>query len=554
MKKKRVAAAMLAATMTLTSAFSGTLTAHAAELTQTINQEDVNYGAVVTGENADAIKSMFDATYYANTNGDVVKHIKEALGENISDEVLAQALFEHFCTSGIYEGRSLSKDFNVSAFASANDDLKEAFGSDILSYYLYAVSHDLATEGRTITTLAQAAAAGITVTSVTNPAVSVTPAAYERASILGINNLDVINALESGATVYVSKSNVATIIKDNAISSVVGVDAPITNNIPGTNTNKETNTFLIADDAIYAIIDKFGSSTLTTSADKSRDRGVDYYLIADTNNNAAIFLASDITTDGTFDYDKFVKASPISYEDEYDVNDVLVTDNDGTKTLVNYEVMTPFAVNITSDNGSSKKTITNVNSYRYYAELVYTYGYDMLSDNYPFTYLGSDEEGNTVEKNTFDREGYSEATEGNGRETTTKVAIYIDSEHRDINFLRLYDDGSYDLAGTVIMMNKQVLDQTIKQLGLSNVYYVSGEKYTVDDSDDSDSTESTAGETTNTTENVTSETADATDAETTVTENVDETIDKTTEDVTSSENSSNGAEDASVDEETIPAE
>ncbi len=551
MKKKRVAAAMLAATMTMASAFSGTLTAHAAELTQTINQEDVNYGAVVTGENADAIKSMFDATYYANTNGDVVKHIKEVLGENISDEVLAQALFEHFCTSGIYEGRSLSKDFNVSAFASANDDLKEAFGSDILSYYLYAASHDLATEGRTITTLAQAAAAGITVTSVTNPAVSVTPAAYERASILGINNLDVINALESGAIVFVSKSNVATIIKDNATSSVVGVDAPITNNTPGTNTNKETNTLLIADNAIYAIVDKFGSSTLTTSADKSRDRGVDYYLIADTNNNAAIFLASDITTDGTFDYDKFIKAAPISYDDEYDVNNVLVMDNDGTKKLVNYEVMTPYAVNITSDDGSSKKTITNVNSYRYYAELVNTYGYDMLSD-YPFTYLGSDEEGNTVEKNGFDREGYSEATEGNGRDTTTKVAIYIDSEHRDINFLRLYDDGSYDLAGTVIMLNKQVLDQTIKQLGLSNVYYVSGEKYTVDNTD---SAETTAVETINATENVTSETADATDAETTVTENDDETTDKTTtEDVTSSESSSNRAENASVDEVTAPAE
>lgn len=551
MKKKRVAAAMLAATMTLTSAFSGTLTAHAAELTQTINQEDVNYGAVVTGENADAIKSMFDATYYANTNGDVVKHIKEVLGENISDEVLAQALFEHFCTSGIYEGRSLSKDFNVSAFASANDDLKEAFGSDILSYYLYAASHDLATEGRTITTLAQAAAAGITVTSVTNPAVSVTPAAYERASILGINNLDVINALESGAIVFVSKSNIATIIKDNATSSVVGVDAPITNNIPGTNTNKETNTFLIADDAIYAIIDKFGSSTLTTSADKSRDRGVDYYIIADINGNAAVFLASDITTDGTFDYDKFVKASPISYEDEYDVNNVLVTDNDGTKMLVNYEVMTPFAVNITSDDGSSKKTITSTNTYCYYAELVSTYGYDMLSDNYPFTYLTTDEEGNVVEKNAFDREGYSEATEGNGRDTTTKVAIYIDSEHRSIESVRLYNDGSYDRAGTAITMNKQVLDQTIKQLGLSNVYYVSGEKYTVDDSD---STETIAVETTNTTENVTSETADATDAETTVTENVDETKDKTIEDVTASESSSNGAEDASVDEEAVPAE
>lgn len=532
MKKKRVAAAMLAATMTLTSAFSGTLTAHAAELTQTINQEDVNYGAVVTGENADAIKSMFDATYYANTNGDVVKHIKEVLGENISDEVLAQALFEHFCTSGIYEGRSLSKDFNVSAFASANDDLKEAFGSDILSYYLYAASHDLATEGRTITTLAQAAAAGITVTSVTNPAVSVTPAAYERASILGINNLDVINALESGAIVFVSKSNIATIIKDNAISSVVGVDAPITNNIPETSTNKKTNTFLIADNAIYAIIDKFGSSTLTTSANKSRDCGVDYYLITDTNNNAAVFLASDITTDGTFDYDKFIKAAPISYEDEYDVNNVIVTDNDGTKMLVNYEVMTPFAVNLISDDGSSKKTLTNVNTYRYYTELVSTYGYDMLSDNYPFTYLTTDEEGNVVEKNTFDIDGYSEATEGNGRDTTTKVAIYIDSEHKTIESVRLYDDGSYDRAGTTVMLNKQVLDATIKQLGLSNVYYVSGEKYTVDE-DDSDSAEATAVEITNTTENVSSETTDATDDETTVTENTDEVKgETTTEDVT----------------------
>ncbi len=115
------------------------LTAHAAELNTTTAQ------------------AVFDATYYAEQNPDVVA----ALGND------ATALLSHYVTCGATEGRNASAEFNVDAYAAANDDLKAAFGDDVNAYINHYVTLGK-TENRISTTDA-ATNAGITVTSLTNP-------------------------------------------------------------------------------------------------------------------------------------------------------------------------------------------------------------------------------------------------------------------------------------------------------------------------------------------------------------------------------------------------
>lgn len=81
----------------------------------------------VTEADRTVLRSIFDAELYASENPDVVN----AYGND------ADSLFEHFCASGIYEGRKCSPNLDVFAYASAYSDLKDAFGDDIVSYYTH---------------------------------------------------------------------------------------------------------------------------------------------------------------------------------------------------------------------------------------------------------------------------------------------------------------------------------------------------------------------------------------------------------------------------------
>ncbi len=113
----------------------------------------IRYGNVEASE-AEVLSPLFDAEYYAATNADVVGEV--GTGKD--------ALFDHFVNYGIFEGRSLSADFNVSAYKSAYKDLRDEFGSNILSYYLHYAKHGK-TENRKFVTLDAAVRAGIEVRS-----------------------------------------------------------------------------------------------------------------------------------------------------------------------------------------------------------------------------------------------------------------------------------------------------------------------------------------------------------------------------------------------------
>lgn len=90
--------------------------------------------------------AVFDATYYYNAYPDVAA----ACGAN------EEALFNHFVSFGVYEGRSASAAFNPQAYRSHYTDLQEAFGDDMAAYCRHYVTFGR-TEGRNACADGQAA-------------------------------------------------------------------------------------------------------------------------------------------------------------------------------------------------------------------------------------------------------------------------------------------------------------------------------------------------------------------------------------------------------------
>lgn len=174
MKVKRVLALSMA--LAMVGVWTPAITSDAAELTQATNAASVKYGNLSKNEQA-LLAGMFDYEYYKATNPDVVA----ALGDDRAK------LFEHFVKCGIFEGRSLNATFNVSAYASAYADVAAAFGDDIIKYYQHYATFGQK-ENRTITTLAAAAEAGITVHPIDNPEIALTPAVIKVAEAKGITD------------------------------------------------------------------------------------------------------------------------------------------------------------------------------------------------------------------------------------------------------------------------------------------------------------------------------------------------------------------------------
>lgn len=82
-------------------------------------------------------QAVYNYQDYRNLNPDLV----DVFGEN------QKALFEHFITSGMKEGRQGSSEFNLNAYKANNPDLVAAFGDDNVKYYEHYISSGKA-EGR----------------------------------------------------------------------------------------------------------------------------------------------------------------------------------------------------------------------------------------------------------------------------------------------------------------------------------------------------------------------------------------------------------------------
>ncbi len=111
-----------------------------------------NLPASVQGTSYKSLYDLFDATYYAEKYPDVAS----AVGTS------KKALYKHFMTYGMKEGRSLSSIFDVNAYKSAYPDLVNAFGDDVAQYYNHFLTFGQQ-ENRTLITKDACIEAGITV-------------------------------------------------------------------------------------------------------------------------------------------------------------------------------------------------------------------------------------------------------------------------------------------------------------------------------------------------------------------------------------------------------
>ena len=170
MKKK-----LLALALALTLCFGTTMTANAAMnvsnkmgALDTHNTLDENSSKIPKGtlqymaskfkieytqEDLKALKKIFDANLYAKAYPDVAA----AYGND------REALWNHYVTHGIKEGRTQISTFNVFAYISAYPDLRNAFGDDLVAYYVHYANNGI-NENRKLTTVDAATKAGITVT------------------------------------------------------------------------------------------------------------------------------------------------------------------------------------------------------------------------------------------------------------------------------------------------------------------------------------------------------------------------------------------------------
>lgn len=83
---------------------------------------------------------VFDPTYYANKYAD----LKKAFGTN------STALFNHFCTYGMKEGRMASANFNVNVYKNNYADLRNAFGNNLPLYYRHYITNGYAEKRKCI--------------------------------------------------------------------------------------------------------------------------------------------------------------------------------------------------------------------------------------------------------------------------------------------------------------------------------------------------------------------------------------------------------------------
>ncbi len=107
------------------------------------DEGDGTVTAIMTPEEKALLKGIFDAEYYAAQNPDVV----EEFGTTDAD-----VMFKHFCEFGLGELRQPSAEFNVAVYAAAYDDLSEAYGTDIVDYYVHYCTYGI-TEERNVTTV-----------------------------------------------------------------------------------------------------------------------------------------------------------------------------------------------------------------------------------------------------------------------------------------------------------------------------------------------------------------------------------------------------------------
>ena len=211
---KMIVSTALGCAFAFTMLVGGKVSVNAQGLTQTTDASKVPY-STVSASDIELLKTIFDFDYYKAQNPELVSR----LGDNYN------ALFEHFYKYGLFEGRTCNASFDPAAYASAYSDLKEAFGTNILSYYKHYVTEGKNDPNRQITTLKACAYNGITVQSLSDSEIKITPQLYQVAEKFGTTNYAavssvveraIVEAAAVGGTAVISNGEESVVISDTS--------------------------------------------------------------------------------------------------------------------------------------------------------------------------------------------------------------------------------------------------------------------------------------------------------------------------------------------------
>lgn len=98
---------------------------------QTVAAEKKVTESAVTISDTSYDNVAFNASYYASNYTDVY----ELYGDD------AKALYNHFITVGIKEGRQSSAQFSILVYKENNQDLQDSFGDDLIKYYNHYIEY-----------------------------------------------------------------------------------------------------------------------------------------------------------------------------------------------------------------------------------------------------------------------------------------------------------------------------------------------------------------------------------------------------------------------------
>ena len=177
------AAVLISATLLTTS-----LNVSASGLTQAGAGATIEYGTLSKADK-DLLRTFFDYEYYKANNPKLL--------EKYDDN--ADALFEHFCNYGIFEGRTCNSSFDPSAYAALNRDLSGTYRTDIVAYYIHYITkgHN---EDRPAPTLAECAKRGVNVVSLADSSIVITPEIYNYSVSSGTTSYkDTVSLLKTAA-------------------------------------------------------------------------------------------------------------------------------------------------------------------------------------------------------------------------------------------------------------------------------------------------------------------------------------------------------------------
>ena len=172
----------------------------AKDLTLITDSSKIAYGTLTTDDIA-LLRTIFDKDYYLAENPDVAATI----GDNY------EALLDHFCRYGIFEGRTCTAIFDASAYLAAYDDARAYAGKDIMKAYRHFIEVGL-TEGRTVTNVQACIGAGITVVSIIDPEIKITPEVWAWSVHLGTKDYKTIIKTIDAAKTIVAENPEETVV------------------------------------------------------------------------------------------------------------------------------------------------------------------------------------------------------------------------------------------------------------------------------------------------------------------------------------------------------